>query len=703
MPKKILLADDSVTIQKVVELTFVEGDYEVTCVSNGKAAVQKIQEARPDVLLCDVIMPEMNGYEVASFIKKNPTYSGIPVILLTGTFEPFDEEKARASGADTYITKPFDSRLLVEKVEELISRRAVFAAEAAAEPVQVFHSRQEFTLEAPPEAVPEAPQVQLLTPPPEPEPPRLEAFVAEESEFVMPAEQEVGLGTVQALAPPPEPPAPAAPEPPPEPPADESPFMESPFAPAAVAPEVHPAEVPAAFAEAGEAVDLGPMQPEDAIPEPEEAPGLARAHEFLPEPGEVVLPPEAPAPPPPAAEEGAAVTVSGAEDWGSAEPPAGEQKWASFESGPESAGEIIHSMADQQEMVSEAQAILDRQMAMEEAPAPASEETAVEEPAGAFAEPAEEILADAGAVVESPAVAGLEHAPFAPEEGIETGLPEIMEPVPAAAQAEPQEEPEATVDKELLPEPPRPEVEAEVPSEEPAPGIGVALLGVETAAPAEPELEEALEPESVAPPPPAAPPAVEIDRAEVERIVRQVVEEMAPDLIREVAAGVVPEMVKPAVAESVPEEARRAVAELAPSLTRQAAEGAVPEAARQAVVGYLPGTVPDIARAEVPGAIRSVAEPMIPAVVRQVAEESAQGTIRQVAESMVPSLLAEALQRSLPGLVGDQLKALLPELVAKEVRDTASATVREVAWEVIPELAESLIKRRIQELEAEVG
>jgi CheY-like chemotaxis protein len=691
MSKKILLADDSVTIQKVVELTFVEGDYEVTCVSNGKAAVQKIQEARPDVLLCDVIMPEMNGYEVSSFIKKNPTYSGIPVILLTGTFEPFDEEKARASGADTYITKPFDSRLLVEKVEELISRRAVFAAEAAAEPVQVFHSRQEFTLQAPPPPQP----VEPLEAPSETAgaPPSAQPFLGVEAEFVMPAEQEVGMGTVQALGQPPEPPAPVAPEPPTAPSADESPFMESPFAPAAVVPEAQPPQIPAAFAEAGEAVDLGPMKPEDAMPEAEEVPGLARAHEFLPEPGEVVLPPEALVPP--AAEEEAAVTVSGAEDWGSAEPPAAEQKWASFDREPEAGeAEIIHSMADQQEMVSEAQAILDQQRALEGAEEPVLAEAVIAEPSEGVSVP--EVAAEA------------EQTPFVPEEGIETGLPEIMEVVPAAAPTEPQEEPEATVDREILPGPPEPEVGGETPSEEPLPGIGVALLGVETPASVEPgvpepELEEVIEPVSVSPPPPAAPPHVEIDRAEVERIVRQVVEELAPALIREVAAGVVPEMVKPAVAESVEEEARKAVAELAPPMTRQAAEGAVQEAARQAVLGYLPETVPDIARAEVPAAVRSVAEPLIPGVVRQVAEESAQGTIRQVAESMVPSVLAETLQSALPELVGEQLKALLPELIAKEVRDAASASVKEVAWEVIPELAESLIKRRIQELEAEVG
>lgn len=119
--KKILLADDSITIQKVVELTFSEGDYQVVCVSNGAQALRKIAEMRPDVALLDVIMPEKNGYEVCEEIKRNPSTSGIPVLLLTGTFEPFDKKRAEIAGAQGHLTKPFESQALVGKVEELIA------------------------------------------------------------------------------------------------------------------------------------------------------------------------------------------------------------------------------------------------------------------------------------------------------------------------------------------------------------------------------------------------------------------------------------------------------------------------------------------------------------------------------------------------------------------------------------------------------
>lgn len=119
--KKILLADDSITIQKVVELTFSEGDYQVVCVSNGAQALKKVSEARPDIVLLDVIMPEKNGYEVCELIKRNPATASIPVLLLTGTFEPFDKKKAEAAGAQGHLTKPFESQVLVAKVEEMIN------------------------------------------------------------------------------------------------------------------------------------------------------------------------------------------------------------------------------------------------------------------------------------------------------------------------------------------------------------------------------------------------------------------------------------------------------------------------------------------------------------------------------------------------------------------------------------------------------
>src|SRR6476620_6681396 len=122
MAKKIILADDSITIQKVVELTFSDGDYEVTAVNNGAKAIQKLAEMRPDIILSDIIMPEKNGYEVCEYVKSHPEYRNIPVVLLTGTFEPFDPDRADKAGCDAVVTKPFESQSLIHKVEELIEQ-----------------------------------------------------------------------------------------------------------------------------------------------------------------------------------------------------------------------------------------------------------------------------------------------------------------------------------------------------------------------------------------------------------------------------------------------------------------------------------------------------------------------------------------------------------------------------------------------------
>jgi len=134
MAKRILLADDSITIQKVVELTFSDADYEVTAVNNGAKAIAKLAEMRPDIILSDIIMPEKNGYEVCEYVKSHPEFRNIPVVLLTGTFEPFDPDRAEKAGCDAVVTKPFESQSLIQKVEELISQAGSSAAAPAPEP-----------------------------------------------------------------------------------------------------------------------------------------------------------------------------------------------------------------------------------------------------------------------------------------------------------------------------------------------------------------------------------------------------------------------------------------------------------------------------------------------------------------------------------------------------------------------------------------
>src|SRR3954452_18871211 len=112
VPHKLLLADDSVTIQRVIELTFADEDVQVIAVGNGADAIERAQRDRPDIVLADVGMPERNGYEVAAFIKGTPNLAHILVVLLTGACEPVDEARARAVGCDGVLVKPFEPQLV---------------------------------------------------------------------------------------------------------------------------------------------------------------------------------------------------------------------------------------------------------------------------------------------------------------------------------------------------------------------------------------------------------------------------------------------------------------------------------------------------------------------------------------------------------------------------------------------------------------
>lgn len=119
--QKILLADDSVTIRKVIELTFAEEGVDVYSVPDGDSAMQKFVEIEPDLVIADVNMPGMGGYQICEMIKQDESTRDIPVILLVGSFEPFDPGEASRVGCNYYFTKPFQSiRDLVAKVKEYL-------------------------------------------------------------------------------------------------------------------------------------------------------------------------------------------------------------------------------------------------------------------------------------------------------------------------------------------------------------------------------------------------------------------------------------------------------------------------------------------------------------------------------------------------------------------------------------------------------
>ncbi len=123
---KILVADDNSNIQKMVGLALKDQGIDVVAVGNGEAAVRKISDVKPDLVLADVFMPVRNGYEVCKYVKDDSALSHIPVILLVGAFDPLDEQEAQRVGADGVLKKPFvPPDPLISMVKSALTRAGV--------------------------------------------------------------------------------------------------------------------------------------------------------------------------------------------------------------------------------------------------------------------------------------------------------------------------------------------------------------------------------------------------------------------------------------------------------------------------------------------------------------------------------------------------------------------------------------------------
>jgi CheY-like chemotaxis protein len=120
---KILVADDNSNVQKTVALALADLGVEVVAVNNGEAAVRKLADISPDLVLADIFMPVRNGYEVCEFVKKDSRFSHVPVVLLVGAFDPLDEREAQRVGADGILKKPFvPPDPLIAMVKTLLDR-----------------------------------------------------------------------------------------------------------------------------------------------------------------------------------------------------------------------------------------------------------------------------------------------------------------------------------------------------------------------------------------------------------------------------------------------------------------------------------------------------------------------------------------------------------------------------------------------------
>src|SRR6185436_20002032 len=136
---KLLLADDSLTIQRVIELTFSGEDIDVVAVNDGEQAIARIPIEHPDIILADIGMPKRTGYDVAAFVKGDPALRHIPVLLMAGAFEPVDDALAAEAGCDGVLVKPFEPQHVIARVKELLDGAKgtpMRANDAVARPVE---------------------------------------------------------------------------------------------------------------------------------------------------------------------------------------------------------------------------------------------------------------------------------------------------------------------------------------------------------------------------------------------------------------------------------------------------------------------------------------------------------------------------------------------------------------------------------------
>ncbi len=123
MPKKkILIVEDEESLLKLESILLTSKGFEVVGVPNGKAALKALEEDAPDLVLLDIMLPEMDGFEVCKHIKQNPATRHIPVVMLTAKKTREDMERGREVGADCYITKPFKSAMVIETIQRYMSK-----------------------------------------------------------------------------------------------------------------------------------------------------------------------------------------------------------------------------------------------------------------------------------------------------------------------------------------------------------------------------------------------------------------------------------------------------------------------------------------------------------------------------------------------------------------------------------------------------
>ena len=118
--RKILIVDDEEGIVKLVKMYLEHHRYEVITANDGQEGLEKAKTEKPDLIVLDLMLPKMNGYKVCGLLKKDTRYAKIPVVMFTAKAQEKDVKLGQEVGADAYITKPYESEVLLAKIKELL-------------------------------------------------------------------------------------------------------------------------------------------------------------------------------------------------------------------------------------------------------------------------------------------------------------------------------------------------------------------------------------------------------------------------------------------------------------------------------------------------------------------------------------------------------------------------------------------------------
>jgi twitching motility two-component system response regulator PilG len=115
---KVLVIDDSNTIRRSAEIFLKQGGHGVMLAEDGFDALAKVSDYQPDLIFCDIIMPRLDGYQTCAIIKRNPKFSGVPIVMLSSKDGVFDKARGRMVGAQDYLTKPFTKDQLLQAIQQ---------------------------------------------------------------------------------------------------------------------------------------------------------------------------------------------------------------------------------------------------------------------------------------------------------------------------------------------------------------------------------------------------------------------------------------------------------------------------------------------------------------------------------------------------------------------------------------------------------